>query len=225
MWAPPVPGSSVWSRGGAPAAACSRSSYSRLGVVKDIHREAARRYQHLIRTSSLPLRPQLYLGPRRGGEEGHWSGLLVRSNERGELMVRVSLHPTDLSEQQLEQVKQQLVSCFCSDGSLTVVSLYLSLLSPTGQQEHQKLLHGQLHLEEEVAGKVLLLGPDSGLQVLVLLLLLLPRQGPQASSLLVQAVKDRLGGGYGQTDTLLDLCGGAGFWSVHLGGRWGRYGG
>ena len=132
----------------------------------------------------------------------------MRSNQAGHLLVRASIHLRDLPTDHLQEAREQLVKAFCGDEELGVASLYLALLQPDGKKASEELLAGQPYLKEEMLGRHLLLGPDSFLQ-----------SNHSVAELLVGIVKARIGGGTARDVTLLDLCCGGGFYSLHLAGR------
>ena len=169
----------------------------RVTVVKDSHKEVAARYQELLRRSALP--PDLYLGPRMGGTPGHWGPLLVRSNQSGELMARVTIYQRDLTRTQVEQAREEVVRAL---GSLE--SVYLAVVAADGRRSLELVL-GQPHLEEELAGRRVLLGPDSFLQGNLV-----------AAEQLLKLVQAKVGAPPGQTATFLDLCCGVGSYSLQL---------
>ena len=171
-----------------------------LTVVKDSHKQVAGRYQELLRRSTLA--PDLYLGPRLGGVPGHWGSILVRSNQRGDLMARVTLHQRDLCRTQVEQAREEVVEAL---GGLE--SVYLAVVALDGRRRVELVL-GQPHLEETLGGRRLLLGPDSFLQ-----------GNLAAAEQLLQLVQAKVGSPPGRTATFLDLCCGVGTYSLQLATR------
>ena len=169
-------------------------------VVKDSHKRVAIAYQQIIRESKLP--PNLDLGPRLGGVEGVWGSLLVKSNQKGDLMARVSICGKQLDRGQIQRVRDEVVKRFSQEINVELHSLYLEISDHEGKKTLE-LLQGNPHLEEELLGKKILLGPDSFFQ------------GHHAmAATLVKVVRSKLKSN--SIATLLDLCCGVGNFSLHL---------
>ena len=169
-------------------------------VVKDSHKRVASAYQQIIRQSKLP--PDLNLGPRLGGVEGVWSSLLVRSNQKGDLMARVSICGKQLDKGQIQSARDELVNGFSQKVNPELHSLYLEI-TDIGGNKTLELLQGKSHIEEELLGRKALLGPNSFFQ------------GHHAmAATLVKVVQSKLKPN--SIATMLDLCCGVGSFSLHL---------
>merc|ERR1719430_770886 len=168
-------------------------------VVKDSHKRVASAYQQIIRQSKLP--PDLDLGPRLGGDGGVWSSLLVRSNQRGDLMDRVSICGKQMDKGQIQIARDELVKGFSEEVDLELHSLYLEISDIRGNKTLE-LLQGQPYIEETLLGKKMLLGPNSFFQ------------GHHAmATTLVKMVRSKLKSN--NVATMLDLCCGVGSFSLH----------
>merc|ERR1719370_2061585 len=114
-------------------------------VVKDSHKRVASAYQQIIRESKLP--PDLHLGPRLGGVEGVWSSLLVRSNQKGDLMARVSICGKHLDKGQIQSVRDELMKGLTQKVDFDLHSLYLESSDIKGNKTLE-LLQGKPCIEE-----------------------------------------------------------------------------
>ena len=169
-------------------------------IVKDSHRRVASAYQQIIRQSKLP--PDLDLGPRLGGVGGVWSSLLVRSNQKGDLMAKVSICGKEMDKGQIQIARDELVRGFSQKIDLELHSLYLEISDIKGKKTLE-LLQGKPRIEEEILGKKILLGPNSFFQ------------GHHAmAATLVKVVRSKLKSN--NVATMLDLCCGVGSFSLHM---------
>ena len=169
-------------------------------ILKDSHKRVASAYQQIIRHSKLP--PDLDLGPRLGGDRGVWSSLLVRSNQRGDLMARVSICGKQMDKEQIQIARDELVKGFSEEVDLELHSLYLEISDIRGNNTLE-LLQGQPYIEETLLGKKMLLGPNSFFQ------------GHHAmAATLVKVVRSKLKSN--NAATMLDLCCGVGSFSLHM---------
>ena len=169
-------------------------------ILKDSHKRVASAYQQIIRQSKLP--PDLDLGPRLGGLGGVWSSLLVRSNQKGDLMARVSICGKQMDKGQIQTARDELVQGFSQKVDLELHSLYLEISDIRGNKTLE-LLQGKSHIEEELLGKKMLLGPNSFFQ------------GHHAmAEILVKVVRSKLKSN--NVATMLDLCCGVGSFSLHM---------
>ena len=167
-------------------------------VVKESHKKVAAAYQTIIRGSKLP--PDLDLGPRLGGAPGVWGSLLVKSNQRGDLMARVSLCGSQLENGQLQCAREEILRGFCN---MELHSLYIEYHGNCGNIKRSELLHGEPYIEENLLGRKILLGPDSFFQ------------GHHAmAAILAKVVRSKLKPK--GPATLLDLCCGVGNFSLQL---------
>merc|ERR1711962_1394038 len=88
---------------------------------------------------------------------------------------------------------------------LGVASLYISTRSSDGKRKTQELIYGSKYIEEEILGKRMLLEPSSFFQ------------GNFAiAEKLIEVIKSRIVGEHRRNATLLDICCGAGFYSLQL---------
>lgn len=177
-----------------------------ISIIKDSHKLVAKCYQNYIRESSLPA--HLYMGPIAGGEQGNWRSMYVRSNEAGDLMGKIIFHPQLLSDHQIQEEKDRLVEYFTSgDGRVCgLKSLYIVVtkdLFNTASKDRPALLFGLSHITETMDGITFRLGPETFYQINV-----------KCAELLLGVVKQEAN--LNESRTLLDLCCGAGFFSIHL---------
>ena len=171
---------------------------STIKVIRDTHKTVASLYQKFIRQSSLPA--NLYLGESSGGLKGHWGGIMVRTNYRGEIMIKIEFNQRELGEEEFEEEKKNLVDMFSSSG-LPVVSLYLAVEKE--KRVRNCLLLGEKTITEEIQGVPMLLGPDTFCQGNI-----------ACTEVLLGLVAKKVDHGKGKT--LLDLCCGGGLFSLHL---------
>ena len=171
---------------------------SSIRIIKNTHKQVASLYQEFIRESTLSA--NLYLGESTGGLKGNWGEIMVRSNYKGELMVKIHFHQRELGEEELEKQKKKLADLFC-DSALPVVSLYLAV-EKDGMVSNCLLL-GEKTITEVLQGVPLVLGPDTFCQV-----------NPACVETLLEVVARNVNHSLGKT--LLDLCCGAGLYSLHL---------
>jgi len=169
-------------------------------VVKDSHKRVASAYQQIIRESKLP--PDLNLGPRLGGVEGVWSSLLVRSNQTGDLMARVSICGKQLDKGQIQTARDELVKGLTQKVDFDLHSLYLESSDIKGNKTLE-LLQGKPCIEEDLLGKKILLGPNSFFQ-----------GHHDMAATLVKVVRSKLKSN--NVASMLDLCCGVGNFSLHL---------
>ncbi|XP_078740346.1 tRNA (uracil-5-)-methyltransferase homolog A [Lampetra fluviatilis] len=100
---------------------------------------------------------------------GHWRQLTVRTSRCQELMVILTFHPQELSEQEVAAVKQEVVHFFTAEDSgkaCGVTSLYFLL---QGQRERvesaAELLWGSARIKETLMGLNFLISPAAFFQV------------------------------------------------------------
>ena len=146
-------------------------------------------------------RVSFYQGEKRGWNTGSWSEMMVRSNYRGEIMIKVQYFTNDRYEEKYEEEKKMLVEKFLSSG-LNISSIFLRETSPS-QHKNLVLLHGENQITEKIGDLSMSLGPDTFCQV-----------NRECAELLLDLVLKRVVAG--RNRTLLDLCCGAGMFSLHL---------
>ena len=166
-------------------------------IIRDDHKMVAGVYQQFL--LSLPV-TRLALFKDGDWSGGHWGALMVRSNNRDELMVRIEYYTNNeenYSESEVEMCLQKLLS-----SHLNVKSVYITLNNADGSRHHQ-LLHGDDVLIEQIGDLSLCLGPDTFCQV-----------NPAVAVHLLDFVSKTIRSG--EQRTLLDLCCGAGMFSLKL---------
>jgi len=129
----------------------------------------------------------------------------VRSNQKGDLMARVSICGKQLDKGQIQSVRDELVKGFSQKVNLELHSLYLEITDIEGNEGNKtlELLQGNSHIEEELLGQKTLLRPNSFFQ------------GHHAmAATLVKVVRSKLKSN--SVATMLDLCCGVGSFSLHL---------
>lgn len=168
-----------------------------IRVIKDTHKQVAASYQKYLRQSSL--RSNLHV-KEIGGEKGNWDDIMVRTNYKGEIMVKIKFHQRDLEDEVVEREKQMLADLFNNSG-LPIASLYLAV--EKNDLAKNCLLLGSKTITEVFEGVPMLLGPDTFTQV-----------NPGCVRPLLDLVTRKVD--HNRSKTLLDLCCGGGLYSLHL---------
>merc|ERR1719318_399075 len=172
---------------------------STINIIRDSHKEVAREYQELLRKSELPVR-------RYQGEtgEGYWGDIMVRSNCEGEIMVKIEFHRNNLDEDRMEDIMVTVKETF-EVSELPIVSLYLAVKKKKNIVRN-RLVMGKKALTEVIRGVPMLLGPDTFCQGNI-----------PGTEVLLDLVRSKVGSS--KSKTLLDICCGAGLYSLHLSDR------
>jgi len=131
-----------------------------LPHIREAHKLFAKHFAAHIASSPLPTCLHFTSQP------GVWRSVSVRSNQQGELMACVTIHPHTLSEWDLTELKEGLVEYFTrGDGSeLNLSSLYLQVCPHSRCSRSQaplQLLYGQEFLHDSCQGLDFALAPDS----------------------------------------------------------------
>ena len=171
-------------------------------IIRPAHKAVAALYQQFLATS--PLAASWYQGSGAGWRPGYWSELMVRSTSTGQLLVKVGLAPGEEPEPGLATQEHARLCDQLAGAGLGVASIWLG--GTAGPGRINKLLFGPEELEDELGGVRMLVGPDTFTQV-----------NPGATTLLLRAVEAAVRPGPHRT--LLDLCCGAGMFSLYLGGQ------
>ena len=174
---------------------------STLQIIKSDHKQVAALYTEFlaeIDRSRISLYNQ---GEKKGWNRGSWSEIMVRSNIEGQIMIKVQYITYDCSNEKYEDEKKRLVDKFLSSG-LPISSIFVTETS-TSQHRNSLLLHGEENFVEKIGELKMSLGPDTFCQI-----------NRECAELLLDVV--RKGILTGRNRTLLDLCCGAGMFSLHL---------
>jgi len=97
---------------------------------------------------------------------GTWRQVTVRTNLSDQVMVIVIAHPQKMTEQELEQVKANLIDLGQKNGSL-ISSLYFQALGAkkSGEDPPVEHLSGSTHLQEKLCGLNFSVSPLAFFQV------------------------------------------------------------
>ncbi|XP_059052002.1 tRNA (uracil-5-)-methyltransferase homolog A [Achroia grisella] len=153
-------------------------------------------FEDFVRKSDLPpFSPADY--------SGYWRYLTVRhSMSTGDIMLIVYLHLQDLSEEQLESVKKQLIEHFSTEEATAcgIKSLYFQQLTKrrigedTSKAEH---LMGSTHITDSILGRQFRISPEAFFQV-----------NTAAAEILYQSAIDM--SDIKADSTIIDICCGTG---------------
>jgi len=172
---------------------------SPIKIIRDSHKNVARVYQEMLRKSALPI--HIYQSDESNDVRGYWGGIMVRSNFKGEIMVKIEFVKNDLSEERLEEVMGEIKEAF-TDSGLPIVSLYLALQKKKNDVKNSLIL-GKKTLIEMIGGVPMHLGPDTFCQGNI-----------GGTEILLDLVARKINSS--KNKTMLDLCCGAGLYSLHL---------
>lgn len=121
-------------------------------------------FQDFIRKSKLaPFSPADYTG--------YWRFLTVRdSTSTGDVMLIVVMHPQNLTEEEIDQVKRDLIDHFNSEGAVAcgIKSLYFQLvIKKRVGEDGSKPVHlsGSTHIIDTILGKQFRISPEAFFQV------------------------------------------------------------
>ena len=173
-----------------------------IDIIRDSHKEVARVYTGFLTDHVSRDQVSMYLGQGRGWNAEGWGEIMVRSNYKGELMVNVSYIVSDSNKTCPEDEKMTLLEVFSKSG-LPIKSFYLSEQSWVWKTKQNTLLAGDEFLKEKIGDVLMFLGPDTFCQ-----------GNTPVAERLVKVVRRELD--TDQRKTLLDLCCGAGMYSLAL---------
>ncbi|CAB3261655.1 unnamed protein product [Arctia plantaginis] len=132
--------------------------------ISEQTKKAVLLFQEYIRKSKLaPFSPADY--------SGHWRYLTVRdSTSTGEVMVIVSMHPQTLTENELNEIKRDLIEHFSSDEAVAcgVKSLYFEqIIKRRVGEDGSKPVHlsGSTHITDTILGKQFRISPEAFFQI------------------------------------------------------------
>ncbi|KAM3965287.1 tRNA (uracil-5-)-methyltransferase homolog A [Aphomia sociella] len=135
-----------------------------LNHISDKTKKAVLIFQDFVRKSELaPFSPADY--------SGHWRYLTVRhSMSTGDIMLIVVMHPQEMSEEQLEIIKQQLTDHFSTEEAAAcgIRSLYFELATKRRVGEDaSKAVHlmGSTHIIDTILGRQFRISPEAFFQV------------------------------------------------------------
>ena len=173
---------------------------SPLQIIKSEHKQVASLYSEFLSEIDWN-RVSMYQGGEKGWTRGSWSEIMVRSNVEGEILIKVLYFTNDTVSENYEDEKKRLVDKFLSSG-LPISSIFVNETSTTNQR-NSLLLHGDQNFIEKIGKLKMSLGPDTFCQI-----------NRECAKLLLDVVWR--GVVVGRNRTLLDLCCGAGMFSLHL---------
>ena len=169
-------------------------------IIKSSHKKVAALYEEFLSEIDQQ-RVSVYQGEQTGWNTGNWSELMVRSNFQGQIMVKVLYFTNDEINKQYEVEKNLLMEKFLTSG-LPISSIFVTEVS-RNQEKKRLLLHGEDNFVEKIGNLRMRLGPDTFCQV-----------NPDCAELLLGVVRRAVL--VGRNRTLLDLCCGAGMFSLYL---------
>ncbi len=173
-----------------------------IDIIRDSHKQVARFYTGFLTDHVSRNNIWMYLGQARGWSSQGWGEIMVRSNYKGELMIKVSYNVNDTNKACPEAEKVKLLEVFSKSG-LTIKSLYICEQSWVWKTRQNKLIAGDEFLKEKIGDVSIFLGPDTFCQ-----------GNTPVAERMVQVVRNTLE--TEQRKTLLDLCCGAGMFSLAL---------
>ncbi|XP_022089953.1 tRNA (uracil(54)-C(5))-methyltransferase homolog isoform X2 [Acanthaster planci] len=163
--------------------------------ISQAHKNVEKAYQTFLLQSSLDVSLSFK-------DNGNWRGLVVRSNQEGDLMAIVSFTQSDLSETETEDAMLSLQDFFaygegkdCGLSSLYFQSSFRT--RATNEDAPFHLLLGKPHLHETLFDLQFRISPDAFFQV-----------NTPATEVLYSTVMELCD--LGQDTTVLDLCCGTG---------------
>ncbi|XP_055937393.1 tRNA (uracil-5-)-methyltransferase homolog B-like [Argiope bruennichi] len=137
---------------------------SELVIIKENHKKFAKDFERYIRNSP-------WVASTIHDDVGFWKSVKMKSNMDGDLMGIVSIHPRQLSQEELEEEKRKLCEYFTASGeSYNLKSLYFQTCSDKKPQKYNfkppeedpcELLFGDKHLVEQMDHLRLSISPES----------------------------------------------------------------
>ncbi|KAJ2949238.1 hypothetical protein O0L34_g6188 [Tuta absoluta] len=132
--------------------------------ISDQMKKAVAVYQDFVRKSGMaPFSPADY--------SGHWRCLTARhSKSTGDIMLVVSMHPQELTTEQLAKIKKDLVEHFSSEQAVScgIKSLYFELCvkrKPGESAARPEHLMGATHIVDTILGKEFRVSPEAFFQI------------------------------------------------------------
>ncbi|XP_030019825.2 tRNA (uracil-5-)-methyltransferase homolog A [Manduca sexta] len=135
-----------------------------LTHISEKTKSAVLYFQEFVRSSNLaPFSPADY--------SGYWRFLTVRhSTYNDDVMLIIHMHPQDMSEEELDKVKKDLVEHFSSEKAVAcgIKSLYFELVTKRRVgEEASKPVHlmGATHIIDTILGKQFRISPEAFFQI------------------------------------------------------------
>ncbi|XP_054710845.1 tRNA (uracil-5-)-methyltransferase homolog B-like isoform X1 [Uloborus diversus] len=129
-----------------------------LLITKGIHKSFVKDVQNFIQKSPFPA-----FSSQSG--YGFWKSIVVRSNEQGDLMGIVIVHPQHVQKEEIQEQKEKLQEHFKSiTKAYKLKSLYFQECphsNCTHEQAPFELLFGDTYIMEELNGLDMQISPDS----------------------------------------------------------------
>ncbi|KAK3912900.1 tRNA (uracil(54)-C(5))-methyltransferase-like protein [Frankliniella fusca] len=127
-----------------------------------LHVKFAKAFQDYIRLSPLP-------ACHNFSEGGNWTQVHVRSNQKGECMALIKIHPQQLTQIEIEHECTQIKDYFQNGpgSTCTLSSLYFQsspYTNASGKLAPYQLLFGEKYLIENISGRNFALSPSSFIQ-------------------------------------------------------------
>ncbi|KAG0712530.1 tRNA (uracil-5-)-methyltransferase A [Chionoecetes opilio] len=160
-------------------------------------------FEKFIRNSGLaPFSPLTH--------EGYWRQLNVRTTCNNDILIIPMMHPQDMTEDQLSDVKKKIVTHFTTGpgAPLAITSIFFKACGQKekGVEQVLELLWGQEYITETILGKKFRVSPDAFLQI-----------NTAAAEVLYEKI-----GSLAELDSesmLLDICCGTGTIGISLADR------
>lgn len=129
-------------------------------ISKQSHRDIAAKFQQYLREVS----PYDYC--HNYGEAGNWRRLSIRSNHLQQHMVTASMHPQELSEEELREEMDRLAAYFADDTRISSLHFHTSRHTrSTHSQERYYHLAGSPTIAEQLFDRHFTISPSSFFQV------------------------------------------------------------